>query len=176
VVAGHVYPQMDQVKTGASAGYRQPKLLYHNSHDGTFTEVSRQYGPVFTDLRVSRGLAVGDLDNDGRPDVVINDLDGPAQVLHNELADTGRWLIVKLEGEGGNPDALGAVVAVRAGPLSMSRWVRSGTSYISQDDVRQHFGLGSQEQADLVEVRWPDQSVTRLENVPANRVLVVKQP
>ena len=176
VVAGHVYPQMDQVKTGASAGYRQPKLLYHNNRDGTFAEVSRQYGPVFTDLRVSRGLVVGDLDNDGRPDVVINDLDGPAQVLRNELADTGHWLIVRLEGKGGNPDALGAVVAVKAGPLSMTRYVQSGTSYISQNDVRPHFGLGPQVQADLVEVRWPDQSVTRLENVPADRVLVVKRP
>jgi hypothetical protein len=176
VAAGHVYPQMDQVKTGASAGYRQPKLLYHNNRDGTFTEVSRQYGPVFTDLRVSRGLAVGDLDNDGRVDVVVNDLDGPAQVLRNELADAGHWLIVRLQGKGGNPDALGAVVTAKAGPLSMSRYVRSGTSYVSQDDVRQHFGLGAQPQAESVEVRWPDQTVTRVENVPANQVLVVRQP
>jgi hypothetical protein len=167
---------MDQVKTGASAGYRQPKLLYHNNRDGTFAEVSRRYGPVFTDLRVSRGLAVGDLDNDGRLDVVINDLDGPAQVLRNELADSGRWLIVDLRGKGGNPEALGAVVTVKAGPLSMSRFVRSGTSYVSQDDVRPHFGLGAQAQADSVEVRWPDQTVTRLENVPAGQVLVVRQP
>lgn len=176
VVAGHVYPQMDQVKTGASAGYRQPKLLYHNNRDGTFAEVSRQYGSVFTDLRVSRGLVVGDLDNDGRIDAVVNDLDGPAQVLRNELADAGHWLIVDLDGKGGNPDALGAVVTVKAGSLGMTRYVRSGTSYVSQDDVRQHFGLGPQEKADLVEVRWPDQTVTRLENVPADRVLVVKQP
>jgi len=175
-VAGHVYPQMDQVKTGASAGYRQPKLLYHNNRDGTFTEVSRRHGPVFTDLRVSRGLAVGDLDNDGRVDVVVNDLDGPAQVLRNELADAGRWLIVDLRGKGGNPEALGAVVTVKAGPLSMSRYVRSGTSYVSQDDVRPHFGLGAQTQAESVEVRWPDQTVTRVENVSADQVLVVRQP
>ena len=97
-------------------------------------------------------------------------------MLRNELADAGHWLIVELEGKGGNTDALGAVVTVKAGPLSMTRYVQSGTSYISQDDVRPHFGLGAQAQADLVEVRWPDQSVTRLENVPANRVLVVKQP
>jgi hypothetical protein len=175
-VAGHVYPQMDQVKTGASAGYREPKLLFHSNRDGTFTEVSKQYGSIFTDLRVSRGLVVGDLDNDGKLDVVINDLDGPAQVLHNELADTGHWLIVALKGKGGNPDALGAVVAVKAGPLSMTRYVQSGTSYISQNDARPHFGLGAQAQADLVEVRWPDQTTTRLENVPADQVLVVRQP
>ena len=175
-VAGHVYPQMDQVKTGASAGYRQPKLLYHNNRDGTFAEVSRQYGPVFADKRVSRGLAAGDLDNDGRVDVVVNDLDAPAQVIRNELADTGHWLIVRLQGKGGNPDALGAVVTVQAGPLRMTRYVRSGTSYISQDDVRPHFGLGAQAQADLLEVRWPDQSVTRMEKVAGDRVIAVKQP
>ena len=174
--AGHVYPQMDQVKTGASAGYRQPRLLYHNNGDGTFAEVSRQYGPVFTDKRVSRGLAVGDLDNDGRVDVVVNDLDGPAQVIRNEMADTGHWLIVRLQGKGGNPDALGAVVTVHAGPLRMTRYVRSGTSYISQDDVRPHFGLGAQAQAELVEVRWPDQTVTRLEKVAADRVVAIRQP
>ncbi len=175
-VAGHVYPQMDQVKTGASMGYRQPKLLFHNNRDGTFADVSRQYGPVLTENRVSRGLAVGDLDNDGRLDVVVNDLDAPAQVLHNELPDAGSWLIVRLVGKAGNTDGLGAVVSVKAGTLTMSRWVRSGTSYISQDDLRQHFGLGAQTRADSVEVRWPDQTLTRLENVPANRVLVVRQP
>jgi hypothetical protein len=176
VVAGHVYPQMDQVNTGASAGYRQPKLLYHNNGDGTFTEVSRQYGPVFTDKRVSRGLAMGDLDNDGRPDVVVNDLDGAAQVLRNEMEGAGHWLTVDLQGKGGNPDALGAVVTVQAGPLRMTRYVRSGTGYISQDDVRPRFGLGAQGQAELVEVRWPDQSLTRLENVAADRVVTIRQP
>jgi len=175
-VSGHVYPQMDQVKTGASAGYRQPKLLYHNNRDGTFAEVSRQYGPLFTDNRVSRGLVAGDLDNDGRIDVVVNDLDGPAQVLHNELEGAGRWLIVSLKGKGGNPDALGAVVTVKAGPLTMTRYVRSGTSYISQDDVRSHFGLGAQPQADVVEVKWPDQTTTRLEGVKADQVVTIAQP
>ena len=82
-VDGHVYPQMDQARLGASAGYRQRKLLYHNRADGTFDEVAARFGPVLTDERVSRGLAVGDLDNDGRLDLVINDLDGRPQVLHN---------------------------------------------------------------------------------------------
>ena len=167
---------MDQVKTGASAGYRQPKLLYRNRGDGTFDEVSRQFGAVMTEKTVSRGLAVGDLDNDGRLDVVVSDLDGPVQVLRNELPDVGGWLSVRLAGKPGNTPALGAVVRVKAGPLSMSRFVRSGTSYISQDDLRQHFGLGARSQADLVEVRWPDGTLTKLENVAANRVLVVKQP
>ena len=85
-VNGHVYPQLDQARLGASAGYRQRKLLYRNRGDGTFDEVAARYGAVLTDERVSRGLAVGDLDDDGRLDVVINDQDGSPQVLRNELA------------------------------------------------------------------------------------------
>src|SRR5439155_9171053 len=85
VVNGHVYPQLDTVRLGASAGYRQRKLLYHNRGDGTFEEMAGEMGPVMIDERVGRGLAVGDLDNDGRLDIVINNLDGVPEVLHNEL-------------------------------------------------------------------------------------------
>src|SRR5207344_3437940 len=154
VVNGHVYPQLDQARLGASAGYRQRKLLYRNRGDGTFDDVSREFGPVLTEDRVSRGLAVGDLDNDGRLDVVINDLDGSPQLLHNELAGAGHWLLLKLKGKGENTDAIGAVVRVKAGALNMTRLVRSGTSYLSQDDMRPHLGLGPAMQADVVEVTW----------------------
>ena len=102
VVNGHVYPQMDKARLGASAGYRQRKLVYHNRGDGTFDEVAAQFGPVMTEERVSRGLAVGDLDNDGRLDIVINDLDGSPQLLRNELTGAGNWLLVKLRGKGRN--------------------------------------------------------------------------
>jgi hypothetical protein len=172
---GHVYPQMDQASRGASAGYRQRKLLYHNRGDGTFDEVAAQFGTALTEPRVSRGLAVGDLDNDGRLDLVINDLDGRPQVLHNELADAGHWLLVKLVGKGGNTDAIGAVVRVKAGKLSQMRLVQSGTSYLSQDDMRRHFGLGAETQADSLEVLWPDGTTTKLENVKANQLVEIKQ-
>ena len=175
VVNGHVYPQLDQARLGASAGYRQRKLLYHNRGDGSFDEVAAQYGPVFTEERVSRGLAIGDLDDDGRIDLVINDLDGGPQVLHNELEDAGNWLLVRLEGKPPNTDAIGAVVTVKAGPLSLTRFVRSGTSYISQDDMRQHFGLARAPQADSVEVRWPDGTSTRKQAVKANQILRLRQ-
>ena len=176
VVNGHVYPQVDQVPMGASAGYRQRKLLYHNVGEGTFEEVAAQFGPVMTDLRVGRGLAVGDLDNDGRLDVVVNDLDGSPEVLHNELADVGHWLTVALEGKGRNTGAIGAVVRVKAGALEQTSFVRSGSSYISQEDMRLHFGLGAATQADLVEVRWPDGAVTQVPNVKAGQVLRIEQP
>jgi hypothetical protein len=175
-VNGHVYPQLDKSRSGAAAGYKQRRLLYHNRGDGTFDEVAAQFGPVLTEERASRGLAVGDLDNDGRLDVVINDLDGSPQVLRNEGTGAGNWLTVKLRGKGKNTDALGAVVKVKAGSLSMRRVVQSGTSYLSQDDMRSHFGLGKAAQADSLEVRWPDGTTSRLENVKGNRIVEVEQP
>ena len=175
-VNGHVYPQLDQARRGASAPYRQRKLLYHNRGDGTFDEVAAEAAPVLAEERVSRGLAVGDLDNDGRLDVVINDLDGSAQVLHNEVPGAGHWLLVKLGGKGMNTDAIGAEVVVKAGRLRLRRLVQSGTGYLSQDDMRLHFGLGAQTKVDSLEVRWPDGSTTRMESVEADRLLAIREP
>ncbi len=176
VVNGHVYPQVDQVPMGASAGYRQRKLLFHNLGEGKFEEVATRFGAVMTDLRVGRGLAVGDLDNDGRLDVVINNIDGVPEVLHNQLADAGHWLTLALRGKGKNTGAIGAVVRVKAGALVSTGFVRSGSSYISQEDKRLHFGLGASKQADLVEVQWPDGTLTQLSNVKADQILKVEQP
>ena len=174
-VNGHVYPQLDKVKTGASAGYRQRKLLYHNRGDGTFDEVGAQYGGALMDERVSRGLAIGDLDNDGGLDVVINDLDGAPQVLHNELAGRGNWLIVKVKGKAPNTDAIGAVITVTAGDVRQRAVVLSGTSYLSQNDMRQHFGLGKAATVDGVEVKWPDGTVTTQSGVKSNQILTIVQ-
>jgi len=173
---GHVYPQLDKSRSGAAAGYRQRRLLYHNRGDGTFDEVAAQSGAVLMEERASRGLAVGDLDNDGRLDVVINDLDGGPQVLRNDWPRPGGWLTVRLKGSGKNTAALGAVVKVKAGALSLRRLVQSGTSYLSQDDMRAHFGLGAARRADLVEVRWPDGTSSRLQDVEINRQIEIAQP
>jgi hypothetical protein len=175
-VNGHVYPQLDKTKLGASAGYRQRRLLYHNRGDGTFEEVAAQAGPVLMEERVSRGSAVGDLDNDGRLDIVINDLDGRPQVLHNEVESAGRWLIVSLTGKAPNTLAIGAVVTVRVGERRLQRLVQSGSSYLSQDDMRLHFGLGAKETIDEIDVRWPDDSHTVRKNVPANQRITLAQP
>jgi hypothetical protein len=175
-VNGHVYPQLDKARLRASAGYRQRKLLYHNRRDGTFDEVAARYGTVMTEERVSRGLAVGDLDDDGRLDVVINDLDGSPQILHNELAGSGNWLLVRLKGRGMNTGAVGAVVTARSGELVQKRLVQSGSSYISQEDKRLHFGLGKAAQVESLEVAWPDGTSTRMQNVKANQILEIQQP
>jgi hypothetical protein len=175
VVNGHVYPQLDKTRLGASAGYRQRKLLYHNRGDGTFDEVSSRYGAVFTDERVSRGLAIGDLDDDGGIDVVINDLDGAPQLLHNALAARGNWLIVKVKGKGKNTNAIGAIVTVTTGATKQMRLVQSGTSYISQDDMRQHFGLGNATRVDAIDVKWPDGTTTTRKEVAAGQVVTIEQ-
>jgi hypothetical protein len=107
---------------------------------------------------------------------VVNDLDGTPQLLRNELPGTGHWLLARLRGPAGNTDALGAVVTVRAAGRPQTRLVRSGTGYISQDEMAQHFGLASAARAESLAVRWPDGGTTRLQDVPADRVLVVGPP
>ena len=174
-VNGHVYPQLDKVRLGASAGYRQRKLLYRNKRDGTFDEVASSFGPVMMEDRVSRGLAIGDIDNDGRIDIVINDLDGAPQLLHNEGEGHGGWVIVKLKGTPPNTDAIGAIVTVKTGTITQRRVVQSGTSYLSQNDMRQHFGVGDAKQIDEITVRWPDGSVAKQEKVDANQIVQIAQ-
>jgi enediyne biosynthesis protein E4 len=176
VVNGHVYPQVDKARLGASAGYRQPSLLYRNLRNGTFEEIARGLGGPLALERVNRGTAVGDLDNDGRLDVVINGLDGVPQVLRNEAPKAGNWLIVKLRGAGRNTNAIGAILTIRSGDAVERRLVQSGTGYLSQDDMRLHVGLGAAAQADVVEVRWPDGTTTRRERVKANQILEIAQP
>ncbi len=174
-VNGHVYPQMAHVKMGASASYKQRKLFYRNQRDGTFKEIGEQLGEVFTEPNVSRGLALGDLDNDGRMDLVINTLDGTPQILHNQFTSPGNWLLVKLEGSGKMTDAIGAVIKVKTGELVQTRLIRSGTSYLSQEDMRQHFGLGAATKVDSVEVLWPDGTTSVMKKVEVDQILVIRQ-
>jgi hypothetical protein len=118
---------------------------------------------------------VGDLDDDGRIDVVVNDLDGVPQVLHNQMPGTGRWLRMHLRGRAPNTSAVGARILVKTADGVQRRLVRSGTSYISQCDKRQHFGLGEATKAEWVEVVWPDGTSTRRTDVAAGQTLEIRQ-
>ena len=172
LVNGHVYPQVDNASVGTS--YAQRKLLYRNNRDGTFSEISSQAGAALLEKRVSRGTAFGDLDNDGDVDVVINDLDGAPMVLRNEGGNRRNWIRIKAQSPTKNRFGIGARIRVVAGDLAQKSEIRSGGSYISQNDLRVHFGLGNRKSVDLIEVHWPGGGVTRLENIEVNQEITVR--
>jgi hypothetical protein len=167
VANGHVYPQLP--------GYRQPKFLHRNNGDGTFTEVSAQFGSILTENRASRGVAFGDLDNDGDVDLVIGDLDGPPQLLRNDGGNANTSVLIKTIGVKSNRDGIGARVKIVAGDLSQIDEVRSGDSYLSQSDLRLHFGLGKRTKVDLIEVHWPSGTVDKVTGLGVNRILTIKE-
>lgn len=165
-VTGHVYPQVDQLPSGG--GYRQPKLLQMNQKDGTFCDASDEAGPVLTERRVSRGLAVGDLFNDGNMDVVIEDLDGKPMILRNHGVVGRHWVSFELDGTKSNRLALNARIKIVAGGVTQTDEVHSGGSYLSQNDLRIHFGLGAAAKIDKVEIHWPSGFTENLTNVAAD--------
>ena len=167
VVNGHVYPQIDTLSSGAR--YRQPKLLHMNLGDGTFCDASQQAGAALRAPRTSRGAAFGDLDNDGHVDVVVNDLDGPPMLLRNEGGDGNHWVTLELAAAKGNRLAIGARLRAVTGSVVQTEEVRSGASYLSQNDLRVHFGLGKYTKIDLLEIRWPDGRVEQVKDVGADK-------
>ncbi|MEP6900572.1 MAG: CRTAC1 family protein, partial [Actinomycetota bacterium] len=171
VVNGHVYPQMDNLPSGAK--YRQPKLLYINLGDGSFCDASQQAGAALTELRVARGAAFGDLDNDGQIDAVVGDLDSSPMILKNEGELTNHWLTLELGAKTGNPLAIGARIKVTTGIITQTEEIRSGGSYLSQNDLRVHFGLGKAAKADLIEIRWNSGKIETLKDVPADKFYAV---
>jgi len=167
VANGHVYPQLP--------GYRQRRLLHKNNHDGTFSDTSEQFGTLLTEPRVSRGVAFGDIDNDGDIDLVVADLDGPPQVLRNDGGNMNNAILIKTIGVKSNRSGIGARVKVVSGNLVEIDEVRSGDSYLSQSDLRLHFGLEDRKQVDLIEVRWPSGIVDKVVNVEANKIVAIKE-
>jgi hypothetical protein len=155
--------------------YRQPKLLYINQRNGTFREAGRDVGSALLIPRVSRGAAFGDLDNDGDIDIVVGDLDGSPMILRNDGGNRNNWITLELRGVRSNRLALGARVKVVAGELAQIDEVRSGGSYLSQNDLRLHFGLGKVERVDRVEIRWPSGKIEVLQNLAARSFYTVKE-
>jgi hypothetical protein len=167
VVNGHVYPQLPS--------YRQRNLVHKNNRDGTFTEVATQLGAPFLEKGVGRGAVFGDLDNDGDVDIVINNLDGGPQLLRNDGGNTNNSVVIKTVGVKSNRDGIGARVKIVAGDLSQMDEVRSGDSYLSQSDLRLHFGLEKRTKIDLIEVRWPSGVVDKITDATVNKILTIKE-
>ena len=166
-VNGHVYPQVDTLPSGA--GYREPKLLQLNQQDGTFCDASDQAGKALTEPRVSRGLAVGDLFNDGNMDVVVGDIDGAPMILRNHGIPGRHWVSFELTGTKSNRLALNARIKITAGGVTQTDEIHSGGSYLSQNDLRVHFGLGTATKIDSVEVRWPSGQTDIMTNLAADK-------
>jgi len=167
VANGHVYPQRGH--------YQQREFLHHNNRDGSFSEVASQMGSALMEERVGRGAAFGDLDNDGDVDIVVNDLDGSPQLLRNDGGNANNSVLIKTVGVKSNHDGIGARVKIVSGNLTQVDEVRSGGSYLSQNDLRLHFGLEKRTKIDLVEVRWPSGIIDRNINLNANKILTIKE-
>jgi hypothetical protein len=172
IINGHVYPDVDTSKL--ETRYKQPRLLYWNVGAGKFKDISRTSGSGLTTAWASRGSAVGDLDNDGSLEVVINNLGGRPSLLKNYGAH-GNWLLVQCVGTHANRDAIGARVFVYVDGRRISGEIQSGTGFLSQNESRLHFGLAHFKTYDHIEVLWPGGVRERFNGGNANRVVVVKE-
>lgn len=173
VANGHVYPEVTGKQLGDT--YLQPTILYQNLGNGKFADVTAQAGPAFQTPRPARGLAVGDLDGDGRPEIVLVNMNSTPSLLKNR-GPFGHFLNVELTGTKSNRSAIGARVAVSAGGRKMIDEVMSGGSYYSQNSFSLHFGLEESRQVDSIEIRWPSGSVQKLSGTTADQSLHITEP
>ena len=173
VANGHVYPEVDRFDWGTT--WAQRPLLFRNLKGSRFDEVPARTGSGLAAIVPARGAAFGDLDHDGRIDVVLNNHDQPPTLLRN-LAASGHWIAVALDGGPQHPrGAVGSVVTLEAGGLRLRRDVMSGGSYCSQSDFQLHFGLGAASKIDRIEVRWPDGARETFLSPTINRIVTLKK-
>ena len=173
IVNGHLTPEIDTARSDST--YRQRKLLYRNLGDGRFEDVTAAAGPDIAQPHSSRGAAAADLYNDGRLTVAVNELHETPSILLPEAPAKNHWLGVRLVGTKSNHDGIGARVEIEAGGIRQIDEVRSGGSYLSQNDLRLHFGLGDAARVDRVTVRWPSGTLDRISGIPANRHVVIHE-
>jgi hypothetical protein len=173
VAAGHVYPHLLNNPVQGEQ-YLQRRLLFRNQGNGKFLDVASESGPGIMQEKSSRGLAAGDLDNDGDVDFAIVNIDDAPSILRNDGGNARNWLIVKLKGTTSNRFGIGARVTVKAGQVVQTGEVTTASSIFSASDSRLHFGLGQEAGADL-EVRWPDGKLQAVKAVPANRIIELEE-
>jgi hypothetical protein len=176
VANGHIYPQIDRHPELIGTYAQRNQLLENRSTPGApvFIDVTADAGPGFEPLGSSRGLAIGDFDDDGAQDILISRLDAPPTLLHNESGGLA-WLTVVCEDARGRLNPVGTVVRIRAGGRTQWRDIAAGDSFLSTHDPRPHFGLGPTETVDEVDVRWPDGSHTVRRQIPARQFLRIRQ-
>ncbi|HEX4378979.1 MAG TPA: CRTAC1 family protein [Candidatus Acidoferrum sp.] len=193
LVNGHVYPEVDTQHLGSN--FQEPRILYHNNGNGTFADISANAGAGITKASSSRGLAIGDLWNDGKLSAVVSNMNAPPSLLVNEVRSPNNWVAFRLTGSypqatapvaAENPaaarqptrstrDAIGARIKVKVGGRTLVDEVRSGSSFISNNDMRVHFGLGAATKIDSVEVRWPSGLSETFSKISVDRVNELKE-
>jgi len=173
MVNGHVYPQVDQANLGIH--YKERSLLFMNRRNGTFRNASDAAGPALRVPLTGRGLAIGDLFNDGKQEVVIENIEGQPTILRPEGGSRNHWISFELRGTRSNKLALNARIKVTAGDLVQTDEIRSGASYLSQNDLRLHFGLGGHNRIDKAQVLWPSGATDVLTNLAADHCYCAKE-
>jgi hypothetical protein len=173
LVNGHVFPEVD--KLHVDIHYKDHAILYRNLRNGRFQDISSEAGPGVMERHSSRGAAFGDLDNDGAVEIAINNQNEAPSLLKDETVPPGHWTILHLVGTRSNRSAIGARVTVTADGRAQSDEVRSGGSYLSQNDLRLHFGLGEATSIDKITIAWPSGTRQVLRKQIVNRVMTVKE-
>jgi len=173
LVNGHVYPEVDSHHLGSD--YQEPHVLYRNTGQGKFLDVTDRAGPAFKITSSGRGLAVADFWNDGRMSAVITSMNAPVSLLVNQQKYPNHWIAFKTVGTRSNRDGIGARITVKAGARTWVDEVRSGSSYNSNSDMRVHFGLGSNQKIDSVEVRWPSGLVERFSDLKVDAIHTLQE-
>src|SRR6476646_831887 len=168
LVNGHVYPEVDKQNLGSS--YEEPRILYHNNGNKTFSDISSQAGPGIKAVRAGRGLAIGDLWNDGRISAVISNMNATPSLLVNQVRSPNHWIGIRTVGTKSNRDGIGARVMVKVGARMLVDEARSGSSYDSNNDMRIHFGLGSAAKLDSVQIRWPSGLLEKFDNLAVDKI------
>jgi len=173
VAQGHV---MDNIElTQPSVKYREPLLLMRNV-SGKFENVSERSGDAFQQPFAARGVAVGDLNNDGSLDIAVNCNNGPALILMNQGGSGNHWLLINTVGAASNRDGIGARIQLAtASGLTQHAYVSTAGSYLSSGDKRVHFGLGKEDRIRSLEIAWPSGKVQRMENIAADQILTIRE-
>ncbi len=166
---GHGMPDFDNPQTTIG----QKNQIFRNMHDGTFMDAPDKTGHGLQGMNPSRGTVFGDFDNDGDIDIFIVNNNDYANLLRNETVNNNHWLTIKLKGTKSNRDGMGARVRVLAEDLQQIREVGSGSGYLSQSDIRLHFGLGKYARVDLIEIRWPGGGIQKFTNIETNRFVTI---
>lgn len=177
-VTGNVYPEVE--KFFKQYPYRSPRLIYRNMGNQRFTEVTALCGPGAQEVQSSRGCAFGDFDNDGDIDVLVMNMNEPPSLLRNDYLSrqsrgSNNWLSLKLIGTKSNRSAIGARVRLTTGAHLQTQELTSQSSYYSHNDPRLHFGLGSNQVVDRIEIRWPNGQTEAIKEIKANQILTVKE-